>query len=66
MPVYLMTAIFQPAFQAGQASHSCIYNCAIYKPGAHLARALVPAVTHVPLGSFPGRLVLKQRKEQNL
>lgn len=49
MPAYLMSAIFQPAFQAEQPLHSCIYNCAIYKPGAHLAQALVPAVTHVPL-----------------
>lgn len=52
MSVYLMTAIFQPAFQPVQSLHFCIYNCTIYKPGAHLAHMLVPTVTHVPLGLF--------------
>ena len=64
--IYLMTAIFQPAFQPGQSLLFCIYNCTIYKPGAHLAQMLVPTATHVPLGLFLRRLALKQRKEQNL
>lgn len=66
VPVCLMTASFQPAFQPAQPLRFCIYNCTIYKAVAHLAHMLFPTVTHIPLGLFLWRLVLKQRKEQNL